>query len=147
MVKNDLKNSRQFKDAMKRQRATGKAEFTSVPLTWCVRFDLSPTELLTYCIIRDRTLSYEEKAYTGSVKGLCAILNVSIPTVRVALEILEEKGFIYKEKRNRPRSNGERSWVSYVAYTDLTSGSETIEEVLSKHAFINSTVRKKLNTK
>lgn len=139
MKKEELKNSRQFKDAMARQKRLGpeKFEYTTVPLTWCVRFDLSPVQLLTYCIIRDRTLNYEEHAYTGSIKGLCAILNVSIPTVRSALEVLEQKGFIHKDMRKRLRSDGERTWVTYVSHTNLTAGGRTIEESLEIFSDIN----------
>ena len=144
MVKKDLKNSRQFKEAMSRQKRKSPDEFeyTNVPLTWCVRFDLSPTELFTYCIVRDRTISYEEHAYTGSIKGLCAILNVAIPTVRAALENLEKKGFIYKEIRNRARRDGQMSWVTYVAHRNLTRNGQSIEENLKVFALLNEQRKK-----
>lgn len=142
MVKKELMNSRQFKGAIARQNKTGKAEFTTVPLTWCVRFDLSPTELLTYCAIRDRTIGYEEHAYTGSIKGLCAILNVSLPTARAALEKLEKKGFIYKEIRQRMRSDGLRSWVAYISYDITPKDGQKTEDLLSRNSMLNEQRKK-----
>lgn len=145
MTKKELKNSRQFKEAMARQkrRKPEDFEYTTVPLTWCVRFDLTPVQLLTYCIVRDRTISFEERAYTGSIKGLCAILNVSLPTARTALETLETKGFIYKEIRNRARRDGQRSWITYVAYTNLTRNGQSIEENLKTFSLLNDQRKKK----
>ena len=117
MTKKDLKNTRQFKEALKRSeqaRKDGKgiayAYINNVPLTWCVRFDLTPLMLLIYCYIRDCTRLMKEQAFTGSVKGLCAKFNTTLPTARKSLAVLEEKGFIKKEKSLR---DGAR-WVRYV---------------------------------
>ncbi len=116
MTKKDLKNTRQFKEALKRSeqarkdgKTIGYAYTNNVPLFWCVRFDISTLELLTYCFIRDCTKNMKEQAFTGSVKGLCARFNTSAPTQRRALENLEEKGFIRKTTSTR----GQAQWVRY----------------------------------
>ena len=106
--KEELKESRQYKKDCKDKRFTN-----NVPLTWCVRFDLTPLELITYCVIRDATVEFEQEAYTGSVKGLCAKTNVSRPTQIAALKVLYDKGFVY---RKIAPYNG-RNIVAYVAYT------------------------------
>ena len=106
-TKADLKCCRQYKKDCQNKRFVN-----NVPLTWCVRFDLTPLELLTYCVIRDATTEYEYKAYTGSVKGLCSKTNVSRPTQIAALKVLYDKGFIYRQKMPY---NG-RQVVAYVAY-------------------------------
>lgn len=117
MRKEELKNCRQFKEALKRSEQARKdgsekpyAYINNVPLTWCVWFDLSTTDLLIYCYIRDCTKNMKESAFTGSVKGLCAKFNTTIPTARKSLEKLCEKGFTRKEKSKR----GETQWVRYV---------------------------------
>lgn len=117
MTKKELKNSRQFKEALKKSeqarkdgKETAYAYVNNVPLTWCVAFDLNTTTLLIYCYIRDCTKFMKEQAYTGSVKGLCAKFNCTLPTARKSLQELEEKGFIQKEKSLR---DGAR-WVRYV---------------------------------
>ena len=106
-TKAELKDSRQYKKDCKDKRFVN-----NVPLTWCVRFDLSPLELLTYCVIRDATTEFEYNAYTGSVKGLCSKTNVSRPTQIAALKVLYDKGFIFRQKMPY---NG-RQIVAYVAY-------------------------------
>lgn len=145
MLKKDLRQSRQFKEALTRSeqarrdgRLTPYAYTNNVPLTWCVRFDITPLMLLTWCYIRDCTKNMKEGAYTGSIKGLCAKFNGSLPTQRHALEVLEEKGFIRKEISPR---TGVGSWVRYVdALKDYNAISDrrSIEEVLE----YNITLRK-----
>lgn len=117
MKKSELKNTRQFKEAKKKSEQARRdgverpyAYTNNVPLFWAVEYDISTLELLTYCYVRDCTANMKERAFTGSIKGLCARFNTSLPTQRKALETLEEKGFIYKEKSRR----GETQWVRYV---------------------------------
>lgn len=117
MVKEKLKDSRQYKELCKKENPAyngciekGPAWQQNVPLTWCVRFDLTTLELLTYCYIRDCTRNMKEKAFTGSIKGLQSKFNTSAPTQRLALEHLQEKGFIIKERA----PFGESNWVRYV---------------------------------
>ncbi len=117
MRKEELKNCRQFKEALKKSEQARKdgiersyAYINNVPLTWCVAFDLSATDLLIYCYVRDCTKNMKEQAFTGSVKGLCAKFNTTIPTARKSLEKLVSLGFIRKEKSIR----GQAQWVRYV---------------------------------
>ncbi len=117
MKKSELKSTRQFKEAMRKSEQARKdgldrpfAYMNTVPLFWAVEYDLTPLELLTYCFIRDCTLYMKEQAFTGSIKGLCARFNTTIPTQRTALEHLIEKGFIFKEKS----PYGQAQWVRYI---------------------------------
>ena len=96
MKKEELKKTRQFKEFIK--RGADKCLFSNVPYTWLVKYDLSPTDLLAYCTIRDMSLVGAMNVYSGSIKGLCARLNVSMPTARKSLETLQLKGFICREK-------------------------------------------------
>ena len=132
MTKKDLKNTRQFKEALKRSeqarkdgKETAYAYINNVPLTWCVRFDLTPLMLLIYCYIRDCTKFMKEQAFTGSVKGLCAKFNTTLPTARKALATLEEKGFIRKEKSLR---DGAR-WIRYTDLLGRVSSGEDKREL------------------
>lgn len=115
MRKEELKNCRQFKEALKKSEIAIKNNSSygyihNVPTTWCVKYELSTLDLLVYCYIRDCTKNMREGAFTGSVKGLCAKFNTSLPTARKSLAKLTEKGFTRKEKSRR----GESQWVRYV---------------------------------
>lgn len=149
MTKKDLKNTRQFKEAMKRTeqaRKDGKsivyAYTNNVPLFWCVQFEISTLDLLTYCYIRDCTKNMKENAFTGSVKGLCARFNTSLPTQRKSLDILETKGFI--RKTTSPR--GQAQWVRY---TDALSrwwskeDGRPLESILETTAYLNAQERER----
>ena len=130
MKKEELKKSRQYHKLKDKSRA-----FISVPLTWCVRFDLSPTELFLFCYIRYYTENYTRQAYTGSVKGLCVIANCSLPTARKALETLCQKGFIRKIDVSRDNSAGRSvDWVSYESMisSEYPPNSAEIEELLER---------------
>lgn len=141
MSNKELKDCRQYKEMLKKseqKRLDGKVNgygwLYNVPLTWCVRFDLTTLELLTYCYIRDCTANMKEGAFTGSVKTLRARFNVSAPTQRRALERLEEKGFIWKEKAPR----GDAEWVRYVDTLKLwhkKEDSRSIEEIIDVWAY------------
>ena len=105
MKKEELLKTRQYKATL------NKFFYVSVPLDWCVRFDLKPLDLMVFCIIADATERCAERAYTGSMKGLCAKVNTSIPTVRASIATLTEKGFIRKVGKRR----GNKLIVTYEA--------------------------------
>lgn len=127
MIKRELKKTRQYKSW------SNNRNYITVPLSWCTRFDLSPTDLFIYCVVKNATEKAALRSYTGSVKGLCAACNVSIPTARKSLEKLIEKGFLRKEFLQRDG----REWVSYTALS-LTAGESTIEEVLERNQTTNA---------
>jgi hypothetical protein len=116
MKKSELKNTRQFKAAKKKSEQTRADGSTipynyvnNVPLFWCTEYEITALQLFTYCFIRDCTKNMKERAYTGSVKGLCSRFFTSEPTQRKALDALVEKGFLFKEKS----PYGQAQWVRY----------------------------------
>jgi predicted transcriptional regulator len=110
MRKEELKNLRQYKARTKQH-----LYISNVPLDYCVRFDLSPTELLIYCYIKNVTENAPMKTYSGSVKNLCSVCNISMPTARKALDKLQREGFIVKEFRDKEIQN--QGIVETVCYT------------------------------
>ena len=131
MKKEDLKRTRQYKIAK-----VHNTYWNNVPRHWCVRFDMSPTELLIYCTIRDATENLKQRCFTGSVQMLCSYVNVSKPTVRKALDKLENAGFIRKVNMKR-EIRGEKTvkdgvWIGYEALP-LRAGENTIEDMLDIH--------------
>ena len=90
MRKKELLASRQTRDALK------NGTFVTVPRWLAVSANLSPTELLIFITIKEATEKAKLKLYSGSVKGLCSLWNISVPTARKALEELEARGFIRK---------------------------------------------------
>lgn len=144
MVKKDLKDSKQYKKALNAEK-----RYIPVNITLAVRFDLSPVELLVYSIIKHATDSLDLEVYSGSVKGICAKINVSLPTVRAALDNLVEKGFIYKGLMRRERQRAkmgqslEETWVYYKAY-DLFAKDDhrTPEEIVAANRERLKTMRK-----
>ena len=125
MLKEELEKTRQYQTVKKQNRYLNE-----VPLSFCVRFGISTTELLIYCIIKEYGKFGHLQVYSGSVKGLCAYLNVSKPTVRSALEKLEKIGLIDKTTIFR---NG-RNWVCYVALSfDMSERAMTLEEQIDRH--------------
>lgn len=132
MKKEELTKTRQYKQLQKMSSAA-----VYVPLAWCARFDLSPTELLIYCTIRHHTERFIQHAYTGSIKGLSVISNTTLPTARKAVETLEAKGFIIKgsQARNLNQNLG-ADWVTYVSTipSNVPLNDPTIEDKLEPHA-------------
>ena len=126
MKKEDLANSRQFREFV------NSNIWFKMPASWCVRFKLSATELFIYSYIKFATENGTYGKYTGSIKGLSVLCNVSLPTARNAVDKLEKEGFIKKETMSR---DGKR-WVCYVALlTDeriraINRGGQTVEEYL-----------------
>ena len=128
----ELKQSKQYKQALH-----AETRYITVNITLAVRFNLSPVELLVYSIIKHATDTLDLHLYSGSVKGICAKINVSLPTVRAALDKLVNKGFLIKgtmrRERQRPGAGQslEETWVYYKAY-DLFNKNDprTPEEIL-----------------
>ncbi len=111
MRKAELKQSRQYREMW----ASNKA-FLTVPMQWCVRFDLTPTELMILRHIQYLTSNGNDNCFSGSVKALCAITNSTLPTARKALDNLHDKGWIRKSLRPRRLPNErEVDWVCYRA--------------------------------
>ncbi len=131
MVKKDLKNSKQYKKALNAEQ-----RYIPVNITLAVRFDLSPVELLVFSVIKHATDSMDLEVYSGSVKGICAKMNVSLPTVRTALNNLVEKGLIYKGtmRRERQRTGSgqslEETWVYYKAANLFVKDGRTPEDIV-----------------
>lgn len=108
MKKENLKNSRQYRKLLDNNRA-----FLGVPMTWCVRFDLTPTELLILRHIQYMS-QQSQGIFTGSMKGLCVICNSSLPTVRKACLSLNNRGFIRKIFKMQKLESGRNvDWVCY----------------------------------
>lgn len=127
MKKEDLKNTRQYRNALNNNKA-----FLSIPTTWCVRFDLTPTELMIL-----RHIQYMSKldagVFTGSIKGLCSITNCSAPTARKACMKLHNLGFIRKIERQHKLENGKIvDWICYRANVpyDIEQNDKTINDLL-----------------
>lgn len=149
MRKEELKNCRQFKElfnkseqARKDGKTTAYTYLNNVPLTWCVEYDLTTLELLTYCYIRDCTKNMKEGAFTGSIKGLNAKFNTAKPTQLRALEKLQAKGFIFKRKSPR----GEVQWVRYVdglARYWAREDQRDIKTILEANAYVNQEQKKR----
>ena len=111
MKKEDLKKSRQFRNNQK--------YFLSVPANWCVRFDLTPTELFILRHIQYVSKHGKEGCFTGSVKALCSICNCSVPTARKALDRLYDDGWIDKMIAQREFDSGKvADWVQYKSNID-----------------------------
>ncbi|MBR6502698.1 MAG: hypothetical protein IKT42_04585 [Clostridia bacterium] len=133
MTKDQLIKSRQYKDFL------NSNIWFKMPASWCVRFNLTPTELLIFSYIRFATENGTYGKYTGSIKGLSVLCNVSLPTARNAVEKLEREGFIKKDIMQR---DGKR-WVCYEAYlTDnvirnINARGQTVEEFLAVRREIN----------
>ena len=142
--KEELKDSKQYKKALNAER-----RYIPVNITLAVRFNLSPVELLVYSIIKHATDTLDLHVYSGSVKGICAKINVSLPTVRTALDNLVKKGFIYKgtmrRERQRPgvNQNLEETWVYYSAYELFSKNdSRTPEQIIEANQARYKTMEK-----
>lgn len=126
MVKSELKRTRQYK------RYRDNNFYINIPLSWCTRFNLSPTDLVVLCVVMNATKNATMKAYTGSMKGLCVCCNISLPTARRSLEKLIEKGFVRKEYWTRDG----KEWIAYTALS-LVAGEMTMEEALERNIATN----------
>lgn len=135
-----LKLSRQYKKNVANPRAA-----LYCPKSWCVRFDITPLDLMLFEEIHSATWNFTSGAYTGSRVGLCAIVNASLPTVDKSLGILEEKGFIRKTARVMQSLRGEKTVAAYCSLIPKdTSISETkLEEILETNRTRNELNKKK----
>ena len=125
MKKSELLKTRQYKTCLDKNNY-----LNNFPLTWCVRFNLTAQDLVIFCIIRDATERGELQAYTGSVKGLCAKVNCTLPTARKSLKKLYDKGFIDKRTKRR----GEKTIITYVSLVSTHNiiNGESLEEALER---------------
>ena len=138
MRKQDLQNAKQFRQALKEDK-----RYITVNITLAVRFDLSPVELLVYSVVKHATDTMDLGVYSGSVKGICAKINVSLPTARAALDQLVKKGLLDKgvmsRERQRPGAGKSltETWVWYSApdlWRDGKTPEEVVETVKVRHA-------------
>ena len=108
MKKEELKNSRQYRKALYNSKAV-----LLVPMSWCVRFDLTPTELMILRHIQ-YMCKQDSGIFNGSIKGLCSITNCSLPTARKACLSLNNKGWVRKVERKQKIEGGKIvDWICY----------------------------------
>lgn len=131
-----LKISRQYKKNLANPRA-----ILVCPKTWCVRFDISPLDLMIFEEIHSATWNFTSGAYTGSRVGLCSIVNASLPTIDKTLDLLEEKGFIRKEFKVMASIRGEKKIVAYCSMIprDVPINDNKLEEILETNQTRNMT--------
>lgn len=135
----NLKLSRQYKKNVANPRAA-----LYCPKSWCVRFDISPLDLMIFEEIHAATWHFTSGAYTGSRVGLCAIVNASLPTVDKSLETLEEKGFIRKLAKVMQSLRGEKTVAAYCSLIpkDIPINDNKLEEIIEINKAKNEVVRK-----
>lgn len=135
----NLKLSRQYKKNVANPRAV-----LVCPKSWCVRFDISPLDLMIFEEIHAATWNFTSGAFTGSRVGLCSIVNASLPTVDKSLALLEEKGFIRKEARVMQSLRGEKTIAAYCSMInkDVTTTDVKLEEILEINRIRNNTTKK-----
>lgn len=123
-ITENLKKTNSYKSAL-----VSDHRFITFPLAWCVRFGLTPEAVVFYEYIKYATINGAWHAYAGSIRGLCALVNCSLPTARKTLELLESKGFISKGDDN----NGTSGLPEYRANL-LEDKNRTTEEQLDSWA-------------
>lgn len=128
MRKKELKSSTNYKKLY-----ASSFEFVQFPIKWCVRFGLSVLDVLIYKVIENYTLRRNFNCYSGSIKTLSSMMNVSLPTVRKSLEKLCERGFLRKHIGNRLQkgTNEVKSIVTYEALIFNKDSMVTFEEQLA----------------
>ena len=105
----------------------------TVPKAWCVRFDLTPTELFVFEEIHQATHFWALECYCASRTSLCVVVNASPPTIDKALDNLTKKGFIEKgNKVLKTQIGGERHQICYRSLLPKTTqpNDKNIEEIL-----------------
>ena len=108
----------------------------TVPKAWCVRFGLTPTELMIFEEIHQATHFWALNCYCSSRTSLCVVVNGTPPTVDKALKKLVLKGFISKSKAPvRTKIGTERQNICYVSLLpkDVGSNASYIEDMLEKN--------------
>lgn len=108
----------------------------TVPKAWCVRFNLTPTELMVFEEIHQATHFWQLHCYCASRTSLCVIVNASPPTIDKALLSLTNKGFISRSKAPiKTQRGGERQNICYISLLpkDIRANDKTIEEILERN--------------
>ena len=86
----------------------------NVPRSFCLRFDLTPAELMIFEEIHLYTHYFIKECYCASRAQLQILINGSAPTVDKALNNLVKKGFIVKTTKKMPTKMGtERLNICY----------------------------------
>lgn len=86
----------------------------NIPRSWCLRFDLSPAELMIFEEIHLHTHFFPKECFCASRSRLQILINGSAPTVDKALNTLLSKGFIIKSTEKMPTKMGtERLNICY----------------------------------
>jgi len=86
----------------------------NVPRSFCLRFDLTPAELMIFEEIHLYTHYFIKECYCASRAQLQILINGSAPTVDKALNNLVKKGFIVKTTEKMPTKMGtERLNICY----------------------------------
>ena len=124
----DLKKTKRYLSYRDSPKAT-----LSIPKAWCVRFNLTPTELMIFEEIHQATHFWVLECYCASRTSLCVVVNASPPTVDKALENLTTKGFIEKgEQALKTQIGGERRQICYRSLLprNVLPCDKNIEEIL-----------------
>jgi len=111
--------------------------FWNIPKAWCVRFDLTPTELLIFAEIHQATHHWGNNCYCASRTSLAVIVNSTLPTVDKALINLLDKGFIVKATAQFfTRQGGERRQIAYRSTlpAKIAGNDKSIEKLLENAA-------------
>ena len=136
-TKKSLKANRYYK------KLTQQNHWVKFPLSWCVRFDMSPLDVVIFAIIDVATKDGTLKTFLGSVENLCTQTNTSKPTVRRSLDRLVESGFVNKDTKTfKDKATGEiKTWVCYtsaIRIDDSRSIEEQCEINLAKREVVKS---------
>ena len=111
----------------------------TVPKAWCVRFDLSPTELMIFEEIHQATHYWALNCYCASRTSLCVVVNASPPTIDKSLSKLTEKGFISRSKAPiKTQRGGERQNICYVSLLpkNIAVNDKQIEDILERNILL-----------
>ena len=128
MTKEELKKTRQYKNISTYNKAN-----LSVPRSWCLRFDLTPTELMIFEEIHLYTHYFQRRAFFGSRTQFAVITNGSLPQVDRSLQHLAKKGFIEKDEVEFKTAQGTmRKQISYRSLLPMSvlPSDKNIEEIL-----------------
>ena len=109
MKNEELKKTKRYISYLDSERAV-----LAVPKSWCLRFGLTPTDLMIFEEIHQATHFWARGCYCASRTALCVIVNGSPPTIDKSLRTLTLKGFISKTKEAMGTSSGgERKNICY----------------------------------
>ncbi len=114
----------------------------NLPRSFCLRFDLSPTELMIFQEIHLYTHFFPKKCFCASRSHLQILVNGSPPTIDKALNKLLDKGFIAKFTEKMPTKIGtERLNICYKSNLpreisireDAQKVNDQLEKILENH--------------